>query len=144
MNPNPVLQKLGFADDDRVVIIHADDIGMCQATVSAFADLVDFGLISCGAVMVPCPWFPQVAAYCRQHPLVDLGVHLTLTSEWNGYRWGPISTRDLASGLIDPEGYFYRRSEQVQEHGGNAAVPLELQAQVDRALAAGIEVNAHR
>jgi predicted glycoside hydrolase/deacetylase ChbG (UPF0249 family) len=141
MNPNPVLRKLGFADDDRVVIIHADDIGMCQATVSAFADLVDFGLISCGAVMVPCPWFPQVAAYCRQHPLVDLGVHLTLTSEWNGYRWGPISTRDLASGLIDPEGYFYRRSEQVQEHGGNAAVPLELQAQVDRALAAGIDVT---
>lgn len=141
MNPNPVLRKLGFADDDRVVIIHADDIGMCQATVSAFADLVDFGLISCGAVMVPCPWFPQVAAYCRQHPLVDLGVHLTLTSEWNGYRWGPVSTRDPASGLIDPEGYFYRRSEQVQEHGDNAAVPLELQAQVDRALAAGIDVT---
>jgi hypothetical protein len=101
MDPNPVLRKLGFADDDRVVIIHADDIGMCQATMSAFADLVDFGLISSGAVMVPCPWFPQAAAYCRQHPLVDLGVHLTLTSEWDGYRWGPVSTRDPASGLID-------------------------------------------
>jgi hypothetical protein len=59
MSPNPVLRRLGFADDDRVVIIHTDDIGMGQATVSAFADLVDFGLISSGAVMVPCPWFPQ-------------------------------------------------------------------------------------
>jgi predicted glycoside hydrolase/deacetylase ChbG (UPF0249 family) len=141
VNPNPVLRRLGFADDDRVVIIHTDDIGMCQATVSAFADLVDFGLISAGAVMVPCPWFPQVAAYCRQHPQVDLGVHLTLTSEHDRCRWGPISTRDPASGLIDAEGYFYRQSEEVQEHGDAAAVELELKAQVDRALAAGIDVT---
>ena len=141
MDPNPVLRRLGFADDDRVVIIHTDDIGMCQATVSAFADLVDFGLVSSGAVMVPCPWFPRVAAYCRQHPLVDLGVHLTLTSEWDGYRWGPISTRDSASGLMDEEGYFHQRSEQVQERGDAAAVQLELQMQVDRAVAAGIDVT---
>jgi predicted glycoside hydrolase/deacetylase ChbG (UPF0249 family) len=141
MDPNPVLRKLGFADDDRVVIIHTDDIGMCQATVSAFADLVDFGLVSSGAVMVPCPWFLQVAAYCRQHPLVDLGVHLTLTSEWDGYRWGPISTRDPASGLMDEGGYFHHRSEQVQKHGDAAAVQLELQMQVDRAVAAGIDVT---
>jgi predicted glycoside hydrolase/deacetylase ChbG (UPF0249 family) len=141
MDPNPVLRKLGFADDDRVVIIHTDDIGMCQATMSAFADLVDFGLISSGAVMVPCPWFPHVAAYCRQHPRVDLGVHLTLTSEWDAYRWGPISTRDPASGLMDEEGYFHHRSEQVQEHGDAAAVQLELQMQVDRAVAAGIDVT---
>jgi len=68
MHPNPVLRKLGWADDDRAVIIHTDDIGMCQASLAAFADLVEFGLISSGATMVPCPWFPQVAAYCRAHP----------------------------------------------------------------------------
>ena len=141
MIPNPVLGRLGFADDDRVVIIHTDDIGMCQATVSAFADLVDFGLISSGAVMVPCPWFPQVAAYCRQHPQVDMGVHLTLTSEHDSCRWGPISTRDPASGLIDEEGYFYRQSEEVPAHGDAVAVQLELQAQVARALDAGIDVT---
>jgi predicted glycoside hydrolase/deacetylase ChbG (UPF0249 family) len=141
MNPNPILRKLGLADNDRVAIIHTDDIGMCQASLSAFADLVEFGLISSGATMVPCPWFPQVAAYCRQHPSVDLGVHLTLTSEWDSYRWGPISTRDLASGLIDKEGYFYRRSEPVQERGDQAAAQAELEAQVTRALAAGIDVT---
>ena len=141
MIPNPILKRLGFADDDRVAIIHTDDIGMCQATVSAFADLVDFGLISSGAVMVPCPWFPQVAAYCRQHPQVDMGVHLTLTSEHDDCRWGPISTRDPTSGLIDEEGYFYRQSEQVQERGNAAAVQLELEAQVARALTAGIDVT---
>jgi hypothetical protein len=139
--PNPVLKKLGFADDDRLVILHADDVGMCQASLVAFADLVEFGLVSCGAVMVPCPWFPSVAAYCREHPGADLGVHLTLTSEWDSYRWGPISTRDPASGLLDGEGYFHRRSEQVQEEAAPEAVQIELGAQVARALAAGIDVT---
>ncbi len=141
MTPNPILQKLGLADDDRAIIIHTDDIGMCQATLPAFADLLDFGLISSGATMVPCPWFPQVVAYCRQHPQVDMGVHLTLTSEWDVYRWGPISTRDTASGLIDQEGYFFRQSEAVQEHGDAKAVQLELETQLERALAAGIDVT---
>jgi hypothetical protein len=124
-----------------VVILHADDVGMCQASLTAFADLIEFGLVSCGAVMVPCPWFPSVAAYCREHAGADLGVHLTLTSEWDGYRWGPISTRDPASGLLDGEGYFRRRAEPVQEQAAPEAVQIEMGAQVDRALAAGIDVT---
>ena len=141
MNPNPVLKRLGFDDDDRVVILHADDVGMCQSSVTAFADLIGFGLVSSGAVMVPCPWFPAVAAHCREHPGVDLGVHLTLTSEWDTYRWGPISTRDPASGLLDEEGYLHRRSEGVQEQGDPAAVQREMEAQVARALNAGVDVT---
>ena len=97
MRPNPALRKLGFADDDRVAIIHADDIGMCQASLTAFAELLDFGLVSCGAAMTPCPWFPSVAAYAAAHPNADIGVHLTLNCEYSTYRWGPLSTRDPAS-----------------------------------------------
>jgi predicted glycoside hydrolase/deacetylase ChbG (UPF0249 family) len=139
MQSNPALKKLGFSNDDRVVIIHTDDIGMCQASVSAFADLFNFGLISSGAVMVPCPWFLEVAAFCQENPDVDMGVHLTLTSEWETYRWAPISTIDPASGLIDEQGYFHRLSEQVQDHADPEAVQRELEAQVRRALAAGIQ-----
>jgi chitin disaccharide deacetylase len=139
MIPNPVLKKLGLANDDRVAIIHTDDIGMCQASVDAFADLNPVGIISCGAVMVPCPWFLHAAEYARQHPQVDLGIHLTLTSEWKTYRWGPVSTRDPATGLIDEEGCFYHRSEGVQQHGDPAAVEIELKAQVDRAIKAGMQ-----
>ncbi len=139
MQPNPVLKKLGFDDNDRAVILHLDDVGMCQSTLSAYDDLLDFGLISSAAVMVPCPWFPQTAEYCRKHPEIDMGVHLTLTSEWDGYRWGPISTRDPASGLVDDEGYFYRRQPPVQERADSAATRAELKAQIDRALAAGID-----
>jgi predicted glycoside hydrolase/deacetylase ChbG (UPF0249 family) len=141
MRPNPLLKKLGFADDDRVVIIHADDIGMCQATLPAFADLIEFGLASSGGVMVPCPWFPQAAAFCQAHPQVDVGVHLTLNSEWEGYRWGPVSTRDPASGLLDEAGYLHRTREAVYQRADPPAVQAELTAQVDRALSSGIDIT---
>ncbi len=138
MNPNPVLKKLGLEDNDRVAIIHTDDIGMCQASVEAFADLNEAEIISSGAVMVPCPWFLQAAEYARYHQQADLGIHLTLTSEWKTYRWGPVSTRDPASGMVDEEGYFYALTEPAQVHGDPAAVEIELTAQVERALQAGI------
>ncbi len=141
MRPNPVLKKLGFAPDDRLVIIHADDIGMCQASVAAYRDLVTAGLVSSAAVMVTCPWFPLVAEFCRHHPHVDMGVHLTLTSEWYTYRWGPISTRDSATGLLDDEGYFYRTVRLLQEHADPAAVRVEWQAQIQAALTRGIDVT---
>jgi predicted glycoside hydrolase/deacetylase ChbG (UPF0249 family) len=139
LKSNPALKKLGFSDKDKVVIIHADDIGMCQASVTAFIDLWESGNISSGATMVPCPWFPNVAQYARKNNLVDLGVHVTLTSEWDTYRWGPISTRDPASGLIDSEGYFFPSSEEVQKNGTTKAVRMEIQAQIERAVSAGIQ-----
>ncbi len=141
MQPNPILKKLGLANDDRAVIIHADDIGMCQASLTAYSDLVDFGLISAASVMVPCSWFPATAAFCRGNEQVDMGVHVTLTSEWENYRWGPISTRDPASGLLDPAGYFHAGNQAVHEHGDADAVQHEIQAQVQRALQAGIDVT---
>jgi len=138
MQPNPVLKKLGFANDDRILIIHTDDIGMCQASVDAFSDLVDFGLISSGAIMMPCPWALEAARFARLHPAADLGVHLTLTSEWDTYRWGPLSTRNLATGLLDSQGFFPRRSEDVQETGDPEAVELELSTQISRAISEGV------
>ena len=141
MNPNPILKKLGFSNDDRLVIIHTDDIGMCHASIQAYSELVDYGLISSGATMVPCSWFPQVVAYCRQHSKLDMGVHLTLTSEWDNYRWSPVSTRHIDSGMIDAEGYFYRRSEETQSNGNPKAIQTELQTQLERAISAGIEVT---
>jgi predicted glycoside hydrolase/deacetylase ChbG (UPF0249 family) len=136
--PNPVLKQLGLADNDRAAIIHTDDIGMCQASVEAFTDLNEVGIISSGAVMVPCPWFLYAAQYAREHTQADLGIHLTLTSEWETYRWGPVSTRDPGSGMIDEEGFFYHLTEPAQAHGDPTAVELELTTQVERAIKAGI------
>lgn len=141
MKPNPILKKLGFSNEDRLVIIHTDDIGMCHASIQAYSELFDYGLISSGATMVPCSWFPQVAAFCRQHPKVDMGVHLTLTSEWDNYRWSPVSTHHIDSGMIDTEGYFFRSSEETQSYGNPEAIQTELQTQLERAISAGIEVT---
>ncbi len=141
MKPNPLLKQLGYSDTDKLVIIHTDDIGMCQASLQAFIDLWDFGTISSGAVMVPCPWFPATAEYCRKHPEVDMGVHATLNAEWESYRWGPVSTHDKASGLLDKDGYFNQWHEAVYENARPEAVEVEVNTQVERALAAGIDVT---
>lgn len=141
MTPNPYLRRLGFADEDRVVILHADDVGMTQASVAAFADLVGDGLISSGAVMVPAPWFPAAVALARDNPQADLGVHLTLNSEWDAARWGPVSTRSPSYGLMDREGYFFRTRREVEDAADLDAVRLEVRAQVARAVAAGLDVT---
>lgn len=141
MTPNPYLRKLGFSDSDRAVIIHTDDIGMCHASLQAFKDLWKFGTITSGAVMVPCPWFPSVAQMCREDPEIDMGVHATLNAEWEAYRWGPLSTRDQASGLLDPDGYFHQWHQAVYDNARPAAVEVEVNAQLERALAAGIDVT---
>lgn len=145
MIPNPYLKKVGFTDEDRVVILHADDIGMCHAGLAAYRELVEFGLLSSAATMAPCPWFPATAVACHAlaptHPHLDMGVHLTLTSEWDGCRWGPISTREAASGLLDEEGYFHRLTQPFQEHGRPEAVAAEVEAQLQQVLAAGIDVT---
>ncbi len=138
MVSNPVLKKLGFSNQDRVVIIHSDDIGMCQASIDAYADLFSCGGITTAAVMVPCAWFPAAAALQTRFPQADLGVHLTLTSEWQSYRWGPVSTRDPQSGLLDDWGYFPTTAQAVQAMADPVYVRREMTAQVERAIQAGI------
>jgi predicted glycoside hydrolase/deacetylase ChbG (UPF0249 family) len=141
MTPNPFLKKLGSSDTDRLVIIHTDDIGMCHASVQAFKDLWAFGTITSGATMVPCPWFPAVAQMCRENPEIDMGVHATLNAEWESYRWGPVSTREQASGLIDADGYFHQWHPAVYQNAKPEAVAVEVNAQIEKALAAGIDAT---
>jgi predicted glycoside hydrolase/deacetylase ChbG (UPF0249 family) len=141
MKPNPILKKLGYSDSDRLVILHVDDVGMCEASIKAFTDLWEFGTITSGSMMMPCPWARSAADYCRAHPTVDMGVHATLNSEWDAYRWRPLSTRDPATGLIDDEGFMWRSTAEIQPRGEPEAVLVELQAQVQRALQWGVPVT---
>ncbi len=138
---NPIAKKLGYSDTDRLVIIHTDDIGMCHASVQAFKDLWAFGTITSGAVMVPCPWFPAVAQMCRENPEMDMGVHATLNAEWDAYRWSPVSTREPGSGLMDEAGYFHQWHQAVYDNAKPEEVEKEVNVQIERALAAGIDVT---
>lgn len=141
--PNPFLKRLGLSDTDRAVILHADDIGMCQSTLTAYADLHVFGVLSSAAVMVPCPWFRAAADEITRPAdrARDVGVHVTLTSEWPNYRWGAVSTADPATGLFDDQGYFPRNIDLAAPSATGAAVATEVRAQIERALAAGIDVT---
>ncbi len=140
MSDNPILKHLGLSPCDRAVVVHADDLGMCQATIQAASELYEAGLVSSGAVMVPCSWFPAAANMIAERGL-DAGVHTTLTCEWESYRWGPISTRDPESGLMAADGCFPRTSEEVQQRARPEAVERELRAQIERALSTGIDVT---
>src|SRR5512138_455136 len=135
------LSDLGFGNDSRVAIFHADDVGMCHGANAAFAELSRLGTITCGAVMVPCPWFLEAAELAARNSQLDLGVHLTLTSEWASYRWAPISTVSRRSGLIDGSGYFWRRLPMLGPKVVPEAAEAEMRAQIERALAAGIDVT---
>jgi chitin disaccharide deacetylase len=125
----------------RQVVVHQDDVGMCHGANVAFVELSRRGVITSGSVMVPCPWFSEIAAAAAADPDLDLGVHLTLTAEKEHYRWGPISGPSPAAGLTDDAGYFRRDVAGVRRHAEPEAVEVELRAQVDRAVAAGIDVT---
>lgn len=136
-----LLERLGFAPTDRVAVVHVDDIGMCHsANVGAF-EALENGPATCGSMMVPCPWFLEAAGRARKNPHFDLGVHLTLNAEWTEYRWGPVAGRSRVPSLCDPEGYLPRSVGEVLKNARPEEVEIELRAQIDLALAAGVDVT---
>ena len=132
-------EKLGYPSDTKLLIIHADDVGMCHAVNRATIKALEKGIITSGSIMVPCPWFLEIAEYCRQHPEADLGIHATLTSEWKHYRWRPVSSIDKVPGLVDEEGYLWHSVEDVVKHATPEEVETEIRAQVQRAIDFGIK-----
>jgi hypothetical protein len=140
-------ERLGYKPTDRLVILNGDDTGMCHAANVATIDALERGLLTSATTMVPCPWFPEIADYARRQPEKDFGLHLTHTSEWAKYRWGPVAPREKVPGLIDPDGYLWRSVEQVYAHATPAEALEEARAQIKKALAAGIDVthlDSHR
>jgi predicted glycoside hydrolase/deacetylase ChbG (UPF0249 family) len=131
-------EKLGYPSGKRVLILHADDIGMCYEANQAGKDLLSGGHIQSAAMMVPCPWFNEIADWYKKNPDYDCGLHLALTSEWKFYRWGPVAPRDKVPGLLDDEGYLPREVLQVMLKAPGEQVGIEVRAQIERALAAGI------
>ncbi|MDE0237447.1 MAG: polysaccharide deacetylase family protein [bacterium] len=123
------------------LVIHADDVGMCHGANQAFIELSHFGTITSGSVMVPCPWFSEIAEIAAGDDSLDCGIHLTLNAEKKHYRWGPVSTAGPSSGLVDEHGLLWRTVAEVRRNAHPDAVEQEWRAQIDRALAAGINVT---
>ena len=142
---SPLLAALGTRQP-RAVIPHVDDLGASHGANAAFLSLARSGRVTCGSVMVPGAWFREIADAAVQDPALDIGVHLTLTSEWDACRWAPVSTVSRASGLIDDDGYFWRDVASLRRHLVPEAAEAELRAQIERAVAAGLRpthIDAH-
>ena len=130
----------------RTVIPHVDDLGATHGANRAFLELAGLGLVTCGSAIVPGPWFREIAEAAAHDPGLDLGVHLTLTSEWAHCRWAPISTVSRASGLIDDDGYFPHDVRALLARLVPEAAEAELRAQIERAIGAGLRpthIDAH-
>jgi predicted glycoside hydrolase/deacetylase ChbG (UPF0249 family) len=130
-------QRLGYPADAKLIIIHADDLGETHAVNAAAIKALEAGAVNSASMMVPCPWFPEIADYAKSHPEADLGLHLTLTAERVYYRWGPVASIDKVPSLVDRNGYFYHDWEQHQQINPRD-VEAELRAQIERALAMGV------
>jgi len=136
-SPN-LAQRLGYPADARLLIIHADDLAVAHSQDMASFEALNRGAASSASIMVPCPWLAEAADYAKAHPDADLGLHLTLTSEWNTYRWGPVAPRDQVPSLLDPQGYFYPETEEAVRHIKPGEAEREVRAQVETALKMGI------
>ena len=139
-------QRLGYPADAKLLILHADDLGVSHSVNVASFEALDKGVISSASIMMPTPWVTEVAAYAKSHPNADLGLHLTLTSEWDTYRWGSVESKDKVPSLHDSTGTFPSDVPPVATRAKPAEVERELRAQIDRALALGIRpthVDSH-
>lgn len=131
-------EKLGYPRDAKLLIVHADDLGMTHSVNAASVHALESGGINSASLMVPCPWFPEIADYAKSHPAADFGLHLVLTSERIYYRWGPVAPRDKVSSLVDANGYFHH-DWPPETHIDPKDAEIEIRAQIARAFAMGVK-----
>ncbi len=130
-------ERLGFPAGERVLIFHADDMGMCEEANEATIYLMENGYIQSAAAMAPCPAYEDAIKWAIENPQYDVGIHLTLTSEWRTHRWGPVADPAEVPGLVDPEGYMWRSVQEVAMNASPEEVEKELRAQIEYTLSLG-------
>jgi chitin disaccharide deacetylase len=138
--PPTLQEQLGYPANARLLIIHADDFGMAHSVNRAISEALENHWVTSASMMVPCPWFPEAAAWARAHPTADVGIHLVLDSEWATFRWGPVAPSDRVSSLLDRDGYFFD-DPSLFTHVKLSDVETELHAQIDKARSQGVHLS---
>lgn len=132
-------EKLGFPKEKKVLLLHCDDAGMCTEANAGVQHYIKSGDILSAAVMMPCKNAEEMVEWAKKHPNADVGVHLTLTSEWKNYRWSTLTDPKKVPGLIDPEGKMWRDVPEVVQHATPKEVETEIHAQIDMMLKMGLK-----
>jgi predicted glycoside hydrolase/deacetylase ChbG (UPF0249 family) len=132
-------ELLGYPKDSKLLIIHADDMGLSHSVNTATIKAFDNKGITSGSIMVPCPWAPEIAAFVKDHPGMDVGIHLTMTAEWDLYKWGGITPADQIPSLLDKNNYFFPSVEELGKSAKASEAEKELRAQIDKAMASGVQ-----
>jgi len=141
-----VAERLGHPRDAKLLILHADDLGVAHSENAASFDALLKGGINSASIMMPTPWVTEVAAFSKANPTADLGLHLVMTSEWDTFRWGGLAPNDKTPSLHDPDGTMPRQTQTVATRAKLDEVERELRAQIDRAYAIGLKpthVDSH-
>lgn len=134
-------ERLGWGPEDRVLIIHCDDGGMSHASNNGAIEALEYGLVKSVSTMMPCSWVSEFAQYLKKHPNTDMGIHLTFTSEWDGYRWGPVAGKLAVPGLADEQGCLWDNVRLVLENATPDEIETEIRAQIDRAETMGLPIT---
>jgi len=134
-------EKLGYSKESKLLILHADDLGMSHSENAATVYGMEHGSINSASIMVPAPWFSEIAAYARSHGTADLGLHLTLNSEWNYLKWGPVTSKSEVPGLINKNGFFFSSEDSVDRSTTTEEVEKELRAQIEKARQFGVDIT---
>lgn len=130
-------EKLGFPKGKKILLLHCDDAGMCEEANIAVQSYILKGDVLSAAVMMPCPNAEEMVEWAKKHPAADIGVHLTLTSEWKKYRWTTITAPAKVPGLIDKEGKMWPEVPEVVQNATPKEVETEIHAQIDKMLKMG-------
>ncbi|MDF0716424.1 polysaccharide deacetylase family protein [Muricauda sp. 334s03] len=133
------LQKLGFSENTKLLIIHADDAGLCHSENKATIQSLEEGFVNSYSIMVPCPGFEEMAEFAKKNPGFDNGIHLTLTCEWESYKFGPVLPISNVPSLVDANGHFFKKREQLRKNANKQEVERELRAQIEKALNFGLK-----
>jgi chitin disaccharide deacetylase len=135
-----IQERLGYPATAKLLILHADDVGMSHSVNRASLEALEKGWITSASILVVSPWFAEVATWAKAHPDADLGIHLALNSEWTTLRWGPISGRSEVSSLLASDGYLPLLTDSVEKTNPRE-VERELRAQIDLARRSGVNIT---
>jgi len=135
------LRQLGYPSGTRLLIVNADDFGMCEEVNSAIIAALRGGIITSTSVMVPCAGFRSAVDFAAAHREMDIGIHLTLTSEWAAYRWQPVLGAARVPSLVNSDGCFWSTPADVFAHARLKEIEAELRAQIETTLSAGVDIT---